>query len=89
MQWLFLLTFGVGVEFSNLVQEIGLVGLEGADLRIRAVIFHVFLSRMRRDEHLGFFFLLGKGYLDVFMRFFSEERRRDRGVVFLGTAIWE
>lgn len=41
------------------------------------------------DEHLGFFFFLGKGYLDVFMVLFCEERRRDGGVVLLGTAIRE
>lgn len=89
MQRLFLLTFGVGVEFSDLVQEIGLVGFEGADLRVRAVVIHDFLPGMGRDEHLGFFFFLGKGYLDVFMLFFCEERRRDGGVVLLGTAIGE
>lgn len=89
MQRLFLLTFRVGVEFSDLVQEIGLIGFEGADLRVRAVVFHIFLPRMRRDEHLRLFFLLGKGYLDVFMRFFCEERRRDRCVILLGTAIGE
>ena len=89
MHRLLLLALGVGVELPDLVQEIGLVRLEGADLRVGAVVVHWFLPRMGRDEHPRLLLLLGESHLDEPMLLFCEGRSRDRGVVLLGTAIGE